>query len=235
MGVGHRDPVAAPSVGRGGLNDGFTRQRRAFFASGSELLFMTLLSRQAPVVSPSMQSDSVEIPAVAIAYLDGPRLARALSAGIRHLFHRRDYINRINVFPVPDRDTGTNMAFTFKTILEALGKPHDMSLAEVMTAPTPTAIEIKYIIGGGNLTPACALAVDSSVMARSSSNGAVGTGPRRDAPAAAPLPTAAIPLRVCVVEGRRLGQYGAGPIVGASGAGPGRGGMRPRNRDGVNR
>ncbi len=57
----------------------------------------------------------------AIAYLDGPRLARGLSAGIRHLFLRRDYINRINVFPVPDGDTGTNMAFTFKTIMEALG------------------------------------------------------------------------------------------------------------------
>ncbi len=141
MGVGHRNPVAAPSVGRGGLNDGFTRQRRAFFASGSELLFMTLLSRQAPVVSPSMQSDSVEIPAVAIAYLDGPRLARALSAGIRHLFHRRDYINRINVFPVPDRDTGTNMAFTFKTILEALGSPRDMGLAEVMNRVTEAALD----------------------------------------------------------------------------------------------
>ena len=55
----------------------------------------------------------------AIAYLDGPRLLRALSAGIGHVFQRREYLNRINVFPVPDGDTGTNMAFTFKTILEA--------------------------------------------------------------------------------------------------------------------
>ena len=56
---------------------------------------------------------------VSIAYLDGRRLALALDAGIRHLFQRRDYINRINVFPVPDGDTGTNMAFTFPSILEA--------------------------------------------------------------------------------------------------------------------
>lgn len=55
----------------------------------------------------------------AIAYLDGPRLRRALSAGIRHLFQRREYLNRINVFPVPDGDTGTNMAFTFKAVLDA--------------------------------------------------------------------------------------------------------------------
>lgn len=56
----------------------------------------------------------------AISYLDGPRLQRALFAGIMHLFQRREYLNRINVFPVPDGDTGTNMAFTFKAILDAL-------------------------------------------------------------------------------------------------------------------
>jgi dihydroxyacetone kinase-like predicted kinase len=55
----------------------------------------------------------------AIVYLDAPRLLRALKAGIGNVFQRREYLNRINVFPVPDGDTGTNMAFTFKTILEA--------------------------------------------------------------------------------------------------------------------
>lgn len=58
-------------------------------------------------------------PSESIAYLDAARLLRALSAGIGHVFQRREYLNRINVFPVPDGDTGTNMAFTFKTILEA--------------------------------------------------------------------------------------------------------------------
>ncbi len=57
---------------------------------------------------------------LAISYLDAPRFQGALSAGIGHLFQRREYLNRINVFPVPDGDTGTNMAFTFKTILEAM-------------------------------------------------------------------------------------------------------------------
>ncbi|MDH4001277.1 MAG: DegV family EDD domain-containing protein [Xanthomonadales bacterium] len=61
----------------------------------------------------------MERSSAAIAYLDAPRLLRALSAGIGHVFQRREYLNRINVFPVPDGDTGTNMAFTFKTILEA--------------------------------------------------------------------------------------------------------------------
>jgi len=62
----------------------------------------------------------------AIAYLDASRLLRALIAGIGNVFQRREYLNRINVFPVPDGDTGTNMAFTFKTILEATaGSPDD--------------------------------------------------------------------------------------------------------------
>jgi len=52
-------------------------------------------------------------------------LSACLVAAIRHLFTRRDYINRINVFPVPDADTGTNMAFTFRSILEVLeGRPY---------------------------------------------------------------------------------------------------------------
>lgn len=58
-------------------------------------------------------------PATAIAYLDGPRLLRALAAGVQQVYRRRDYLNRINVFPVPDGDTGTNMAFTFKSIMDA--------------------------------------------------------------------------------------------------------------------
>jgi len=62
----------------------------------------------------------------AIAYLDGPRFLRAFSAGVHRVFRRRDYLNRINVFPVPDGDTGTNMAFSFKSILEALNTaPYD--------------------------------------------------------------------------------------------------------------
>ncbi|NNE06684.1 MAG: DegV family EDD domain-containing protein [Xanthomonadales bacterium] len=70
-------------------------------------------------------------PPVSIAYLDGQRLARALSAGIIHLFQRRDYINRINVFPVPDGDTGTNLAFTFQSILEALKRHPSSNLGTV--------------------------------------------------------------------------------------------------------
>jgi DegV family protein with EDD domain len=42
----------------------------------------------------------------------GPALKRALLAGIRRVLARRDVLNRMNVFPVPDGDTGSNLAFT---------------------------------------------------------------------------------------------------------------------------
>jgi DegV family protein with EDD domain len=88
-----------------------------------------------------METLSSDAPGTAIAYLDGPRFARGLSAGIRHLFLRRDYINRINVFPVPDGDTGTNMAFTFKSILDALGQLKTETLEDVVNGVTDAALD----------------------------------------------------------------------------------------------
>ena len=59
-----------------------------------------------------------------IAYLDGPRLARALYAAADWVAAGRDEINRLNVFPVPDGDTGTNFSLTLRSVadtLQALG------------------------------------------------------------------------------------------------------------------
>ena len=80
-------------------------------------------------------------PSHAIAYLDAPRLLRALSAGIGHVFQRREYLNRINVFPVPDGDTGTNMAFTFKTILEATRSSPDSRVDDLMDHVAEAALD----------------------------------------------------------------------------------------------
>jgi DegV family protein with EDD domain len=88
-----------------------------------------------------MESQVSQMPVNAIAYLDGSRFARGFSAGIHHLFQRRDYINKINVFPVPDGDTGTNMAFTFKAILDALGRQNGKTLANVVQTVADSAID----------------------------------------------------------------------------------------------
>ena len=65
-----------------------------------------------------MQEEETTSAIQKIAYLDGVRLHRALVAGIREVIARQDYLNKINVFPVPDRDTGTNMALTLNAIIE---------------------------------------------------------------------------------------------------------------------
>jgi uncharacterized protein len=55
-----------------------------------------------------------------IEYVDGVRLRRALVAGCDFVQHRRAELNRINVFPVPDGDTGTNLALTASAISDSL-------------------------------------------------------------------------------------------------------------------
>ena len=55
-----------------------------------------------------------------ITYLDGSRLRRALVAGCDFVQQRRSELNRINVFPVPDGDTGTNLALTAAAISDHL-------------------------------------------------------------------------------------------------------------------
>ena len=53
-----------------------------------------------------------------ITYLDSDRLQRAINAGIHNVLSRKEYLNKINVFPVADADTGTNLAFTLHAILD---------------------------------------------------------------------------------------------------------------------
>ncbi len=55
-----------------------------------------------------------------IRYLDGRRFRRALIAACDHALHAKGELNRINVFPVPDGDTGTNLALTVSTVAEEL-------------------------------------------------------------------------------------------------------------------
>ena len=44
-------------------------------------------------------------------------------AGAKRVIAHREHLNEINVFPVPDRDTGTNLAATMRAVIAALGKP----------------------------------------------------------------------------------------------------------------
>lgn len=50
--------------------------------------------------------------------LDGPRLHRGFLAGARNIHVRQEALNSMNVFPVPDGDTGTNLAATVQSVSE---------------------------------------------------------------------------------------------------------------------
>ena len=52
--------------------------------------------------------------------IDGPSLARAFADGAVALREQADALNAINVFPVPDGDTGTNMSLTMKAAIEGI-------------------------------------------------------------------------------------------------------------------
>ena len=69
--------------------------------------------------------------AMQISYLDGPRLRRTLVAACDYAQSQRAELNRINVFPVPDGDTGTNLALTVRAIADHLRRNDHEGVARV--------------------------------------------------------------------------------------------------------
>lgn len=78
---------------------------------------------------------------LAITHIDAPRLQQALLAGIANVLKRRDYINKINVFPVADRDTGSNLAFTLSSVRAAIEHPSERSLPQLLDDIAEAALD----------------------------------------------------------------------------------------------
>ncbi len=75
-----------------------------------------------------------------IGYIDGPRLRRALSAGCEWAKQQRGELNRINVFPVPDGDTGTNLYLTVQAISDHLEQSTERSVGGVAQGAAQAAV-----------------------------------------------------------------------------------------------
>ena len=61
--------------------------------------------------------------------IDAKMLSKMFLAGAKNLENKKEWINELNVFPVPDGDTGTNMTMTIMSAareLSALGEDPDM-------------------------------------------------------------------------------------------------------------
>jgi DegV family protein with EDD domain len=94
-----------------------------------------------------------------MARLDAVELGRALRAGVHRLVERQEHLDRINVFPVPDGDTGTNLALTMGAVLAVLRRPADHAgrlLTEVADAAldgargNSGAILAQFLLGVGD-------------------------------------------------------------------------------------
>src|SRR5947209_14785014 len=59
------------------------------------------------------------------------RFRRVVAAACDELERRRQEVNDLNVFPVPDGDTGDNMAMTMRAVLDELDALGDGSLEEI--------------------------------------------------------------------------------------------------------
>lgn len=75
-----------------------------------------------------------------IRYLDGKRLRNAILASTTLISRMQNHLNKINVFPVADGDTGTNMAHTMKHIASRLFKLRDRSISEVSNELAKSAL-----------------------------------------------------------------------------------------------
>ncbi|HEX9116452.1 MAG TPA: DAK2 domain-containing protein [Anaerolineae bacterium] len=63
--------------------------------------------------------------------LDGPAFRALLNAALVWLDRHHEIVNALNVFPVPDGDTGTNMLLTMRSACQEVGEDNTGSVGEV--------------------------------------------------------------------------------------------------------
>ena len=66
--------------------------------------------------------------------LDAEDFARAISAGTEWLGANKELVNSLNVFPVPDGDTGTNMHLTLLAAVREISKVQGKTLSDIAEA-----------------------------------------------------------------------------------------------------
>ncbi|MBR4723893.1 MAG: DAK2 domain-containing protein, partial [Clostridia bacterium] len=52
--------------------------------------------------------------------INGKILAQMFLSGANNLYNKRHIVDELNVFPVPDGDTGTNMSMTAQNMAKSL-------------------------------------------------------------------------------------------------------------------
>ncbi len=71
---------------------------------------------------------------MAVNSIDAVQVSRMFLAGARYLENQKDHINELNVFPVPDGDTGTNMTATIMSAAQAVSAIKDPDMKTLSKA-----------------------------------------------------------------------------------------------------
>jgi uncharacterized protein len=95
------------------------------------------------VLLPANEADDAPIP---LPVIDGAALVRAFAGGAAALRQQAAALNAINVFPVPDGDTGTNMSSTMSGVMEAI----EQSDATIAAGVAKGAAEAALMSAKGN-------------------------------------------------------------------------------------
>lgn len=66
-----------------------------------------------------------------IQYIDAKILKEMFVSGANNLQNHKDLVDRLNVFPVPDGDTGTNMSLTISYAMKELSKVENGTITEI--------------------------------------------------------------------------------------------------------
>lgn len=66
-----------------------------------------------------------------IQYIEGKMLRDMFVSGANNLQNHKDLVDKLNVFPVPDGDTGTNMSLTISYAMKELAKVENDSITDI--------------------------------------------------------------------------------------------------------
>jgi len=149
-----------------------------------------------------------------LTHIDSTHMVKVLTAAIGRLFQRREYIDRINVFPVPDGDTGTNMAFSFKVIHKAMSNANGLSMKQLMTRVADASVDgsrgnsgaimAQYFHGFSEVLDDTPL-MSAAALAVASSAGAKSAWTAMSEPVAGTLPTVLDDFSLALEEQSRQG------------------------------
>src|SRR6056297_3014624 len=149
-------------------------------------------------------------------HIEADQLQNALLSGIAHVQARRDLLNRINVFPVPDGDTGTNLLFTLQSVRKRIsGRPaaavpvvlDDIADAALDGARGNSGAILAQFFHGLSESSRDCHRLDAHQLARSVKAGAVSAWSAMSKPVAGTMPTVLEDFGDALVQGVEAGVH----------------------------